>query len=223
MADRLSFFQVYYDHGQKAELYPFAIPYYSVGLTPYFENSIIAGLVPTVQSDYISVCSWRLKRKRGDCQLPLGNALDLSEEKILSTDADVCILTPRSARHDVLGNAESWHGRAWVDAFNVFKGFLSDSGVAVGNLTAIYENHFVARREIYHDYVNNLLIPACDFVGSHPVFELPSGYAEKKRLASDIPRVQKLLNRHDWPILPFILERLFSIYIHGKNFKIVNV
>lgn len=221
----IDFIQILYAEEQRKELYPFAKPYYSVGLTPYFENGIIAGIVPVLRSDFIGVASWRLAKKRNDGYAPviLKNDLTLTEEKILNADADVCILTPNRINHQPLAMAANWHGQAWVDAFHVFKGFLHSVGIEVPNeLThTIYENHFIARREIYHDYVKNILIPACSFVVDNPVFMVPSGYVYKKRDAKEIQRVQKLLNMKDWPILPFILERLFSIYIQDKGFKVV--
>jgi len=220
----LSFVQIIYSEEHKKEVYPFAVPYYSVGITPLFENSIIAGIVPTLQSDFIGVASWRLKFKRtgGYCPIILKD-LSLIPEKVFQTDADVCILTPSRQAHQPLHMAAQWHGQAWVDAFHVFKGFLSDIGITCPNelTNTIYENHFIARREIYHDYVKRVLIPACHFVLSDPVFMAPSGYILKKRDPVEIKRVQNLLRMDDWPIAPFILERLFSIYIEGKGLKIV--
>lgn len=221
----LDFIQIIYAEEQKAQLYPFAKAYYSIGLTPFFENSLIAGIVPTLQADFIGVASWRLRFKRTQSYVPiiLQNNLDLTEEKILSQDADVLILTPHRQNHQPLLMAANWHGQAWVDAFHVFKRFLLGIGITVPNeLThTIYENHFIARREIYHSYVNDCLIPACHFVLSDPVFMVPSGYTFKKRDPVEIERVKKLLGMDDWPILPFILERLFSIYIEGKGLKVM--
>jgi hypothetical protein len=51
----LDFYQILYKEEQRSELYDFAKPYFSVGLTPYFENAIISGNVPTSNAYYISV------------------------------------------------------------------------------------------------------------------------------------------------------------------------
>jgi hypothetical protein len=220
----LDFIQIIYNEEHKKELYPFSVAYASVGLTTFFENSIIAGVVPLLQSDFIGVTSWRLRFKRGQGYAPIIiKDLDLTEEKIISQDADVCILTPSRQSHQPLFMAAQWHGQAWVDAFHVFKGFLSDIGITVPNelTNTIYENHFVARKEIYHSYVKDVLIPACHFMDSQPIFMAPSGYIHKKRDPKEIKRVQDMLRMPDWPIAPFILERLFSIYIEGKGLKIV--
>lgn len=221
----VDFIQIVYAEEQKEQLYPFAKSYFSVGLTPFFENSIIAGLVPVLDAEFIGVASWRLRFKRTQAYVPsiLANNLDLTEEKIINADADVLILTPHRPNHQPLHMAAHWHGQPWVDAFHVFKGFLSSVGIKVPDeLThTIYENHFIARKEIYHEYVQRVLIPACLFVLSDPVFMAPSGYVNKKRDPVEIQRVQRLLKMNDWPILPFILERLFSLYIQDKGFKVV--
>lgn len=219
MANGLDFVQIYYREDQRAELYDFSVPYFNETLTPWFENSIIAKVVPELKEDYIGVASWRLRKKRNDCQLGLGNNLTLTAEKILNSGADVCILTPRSPIHKPLVAAQSWHGSAWVEAFGIFKGFLAECGLKVpGELRyAIYENHFVARRDIYHDYVSNYLIPAIAYMDGDKRFLAPSGYNEKKKDRAEKELVHKSLNLTDWPIGVFVLERFFSIYLESKE------
>lgn len=224
MAGQIDFFQIYYDQSQKPELYDFAKPVYSVGLTPYFENQFIVSLVPQSQADYISVCSWRLRKKRNDAQHYLKNDLALTKEKIENASFDIAILTPHSPAHKPLAMAPNWHGKAWVDAFDAFKPFLSRFGKVPDELNySIYENHFIARADIYKNYVNEFLIPAIDYIGNDPVYFADSNYLPKKRDQEEIKRVQTLLNKKDWPILPFLLERLFSFYINDKGFKVINL
>lgn len=223
----IDFFQILYDETQREKLYPFAKPYFSCGLTPYFENAIIAGVVPTSNADYIAVCSWRLKQKRGDTIVQLGGMGkdELSLAKIeAAMPFDVAILTPHTPSHKPLAMAPNWHGKAWVDAFNAFKPFLAQFGKVPDELRyAIYENHFIARKEIYHEYVSTYLLPAIRFIGDNPVFYMDSLYVPKKKDQAEIQRVQKLLKAGDWPILPFILERLFSFYINDKGFNVIKL
>jgi len=154
MARTLDFIQIYYKDEQKEEIYDFATPYLNEVLTPYFENSVISKLVPQCESDLISVCSWRLKKKRGDMFRLVDKTL--TKEKILNSEFDVAILTPRSPTHDALGMAAHWHGKAWTDAINDLRSFIK---IPVKLNHAIYENHFVARREIYQAYVLDCLRP----------------------------------------------------------------
>ena len=116
MAVSLKFYQIYFSPEQVADIYPFATSYYNEKLTKYFENKVIAELVPKTEGyDYIGVCSHALRKKRGDCQIGLKNDLSLSEQKITFSGADVCILTPRSPIHQVFAAARNWHGadRDW--------------------------------------------------------------------------------------------------------------
>lgn len=143
----------------------------------------------------------------------------LTKEKILNTDFDVAILTPRSPTHDALAMAPHWHGKAWTDAFNDLRTFIK-----IPNKLnhAIYENHFVARREIYQAYVLDCLHPVMDYIKSRDVYFVDAGYARRKS-AAEAEEYSRLTGRKDWPIAPFILERLFSIWINDKKLNVVNL
>jgi hypothetical protein len=227
MVGSVELFQIYYDRAQIRELYDFAIPVFSAGLTPYFENQFIAAIVPNSNADYISVCSWRLRKKRAGQAHYLGgvNKDEFTLEKIESAmPFDVAVLTPHSPSHKPLAMAVNWHGKAWTDAYNAIKPFLKRFGPVPEELNvAIYENHFIARKEIYHDYVNNWLIPAIEFIGETEAFFAPSGYTQKKRDTEEIQRVHRLLKTNDWPMLPFLLERLFSFYVNNKNLNVIKL
>lgn len=233
MAGKLDFYQIIFDESQRANCYPFAKVYFNETLTDYFENDVIARLVPESDADFIGICSWRLAQKRGESSTPvvLKNDLTLSEEKILAQDFDVAILTPRRSTHVTLYMASQWHGRAWDEAFEVFnRDFLRPMGIKVPNYNegvdlkrAIYENHFIARRQVYSAYVSECLIPAIEFMRTRKVFEENSGYILKKRDANEIRNYQQKSGRADWPIGVFILERLFSIWINDKNLNVINL
>lgn len=215
MAGTLDFIQIYFKDEQKEEIYDFATPYLNTVLTPYFENSVIREVVPNCNADLISVCSWRLKKKRGDMFRLLDKTL--TKEKILNAEFDVAILTPRSPTHNVMGMASHWHGKAWDDAINDLRTFIKVPNVVKH---AVYENHFIAKKSIYLDYVNDCLIPVMDYMGSRDVYFADSGYCTRKS-AEDVELYRKATGRKDWPIAPFVLERLFSIWINDKGFKVI--
>lgn len=231
----LEFIQIYFQDEQKDSLYDFTTPFKNETLTDYFENQVISDLVPHSQADLISVCSWRLRQKRGDCyRLP---DKELTKEKILNADFDVAILTPRHPNHKPLLMASEWHrifdsqgnliATPWDDAFSVFKKFLkSDLDINVPDeLThTIYENHFIAKGKVYQEYVLKCLNPAIAFLDSRPdIFKADSGYIYKKRNQEEVKAYREKSGRQDWPIAPFILERLFSIFIEGKGYKVINL
>jgi len=217
MAGTLDFIQIYYKDEQKEEIYDFATPYLNEVLTPYFENSVIARLVPGCESDYVGVCSWRLKKKRGDMFRLIDKTL--TKEKILNAEFDVAILTPRSPTHNVMGMASHWHGASWDNAITDLRTFIKIPNIVKH---AVYENHFICRRDIYQDYVSSCLNPVIDYMSSRDVYFVDSGYRTRKK-ASEVEAYQKLTGRNDWPISPFVLERLFSIWINDKNFKVISL
>lgn len=216
-ARTLDFFQIYYDDAQLTELYPFSIPYKNTTLTPYFENSVIEDLVPKSKSDLVAVCSWRLRQKREDMWQLTDKSL--THEKITTADFDVAVLTPRSPSHKALLMASIWHGPAWDNAINDLRKFIK---IPREVSKAIYENHFIATKEIYHEYVNHCLTPCISYIRDNPLYMADSGYA-KRKTPEEVKRYSNLSGRSDWPIAPFILERLFSIWIEGKQFKIINL
>lgn len=231
----LQFYQIYFQDEQLKQLYSFTTPYKNTVLTDFFENSVIAREVPECDAEYISFCSWRLREKRmsGMCPIILklgANGDYLSEEKILSQDFDIANLRPFSPSHRMLENSAQWHGGfkhnyAWENAITELKKFIH---VPEEVKTPIYENAFIARKEIYHDYVKNCLAPVMDFMSGNSLFFVDSGYVEKKerdrnRGPEAVKRYREITGRNDWPIAPFVLERLFSIWINNKNFKVVNL
>lgn len=228
MADSVDFYQIYYKDEQLAHLYDFAIPYRNQTLTPYFENSVICNLVPKSDADYIAVCSWSLRQKRTEATTPiiLKNQLELSKEKILSYDFDVAVLMARSKSHKPLYMASHWHGKAWDEAIELINREFIRVPLELTN--AIYGNHFIARREIYHEYVSKVLQPCIhymDMLVNRSVFHADSGYRRKieKRQPDKVKLYCDKTGREDWPISAFVLERLFSIWIENKTFNIINL
>ena len=223
MATRLDFYQIYFKDEQKNELYDFAIPYKNTTITDWFENAIICDLVPKSEADYISVCSWRLKQKRemGSCPFILKDT-SLSREKILSQDFDIAVLRPFSKGHQSLRLSSNWHGKAWDIGLQALKKVIK---VPEEITTPIYENHFIARREIYQDYVKNQLKPTIEYMASNmDIFGADSGYISKlSRETERIKDYQEKTGRKDWPISVFLLERLFSLWIERKDFKLMNL
>lgn len=182
---QIDFWQIIYDERQQNNCYPFSTIYRNNVLTPFFENSTICELVPTSTAQYIAVCSWRLREKRQQGWTPilLGNS-DLTLERIENNDFDIAILCPFDSEHKVMECAKAWHGEVWTDAINALREFIHIPDELEGN--AIYQNHFIARKEIYQSYVSECLAPAISFMRDREVFFRASGYIKKKRDQKEI-------------------------------------
>jgi|GEM_PF-1478959 len=229
----LDFYQVYYEKEQRQEFYDFAIPYLNIELTPYFENSVLRSLVVNSTADFVSICSWKLRRKRNampTIYVLKENALTLNKEIILSKDFDVAILTPRLAGHKTLFMSKHWHGQAWIESFSSLSSFLETKlkiEVPSELKYAIYENHFIAKKDIYLEYVLSCLTPVMEYMEENKsIFEVPSGYRKHKERLGDFVSIEKYeetTKLKDWPIGVFLLERLFSIWIDSRNYAVVNI
>jgi len=211
----LQFYQIFYKEEHVYELYPFACPLYNGDLDDFFENKVIAECVPfvTAPTELVGICSWRLKAKRQDSIRTKG---PLTEEALRTLDYDVAILTPRSNNHKPMSNAETWHNPHWTPAIDhLRKEFQIPKEVT----HTIYENHFVARADMYKHYVTHWLRPVMSYMDQHPeVYRAPSGYA-KYKTEEERQIVKAKLGLEDWPIGVFILERLFSIYLECQFVK----
>jgi hypothetical protein len=213
----LDFYQVTYKHEHYTELYDFALPWYNHNLNEFFENWVISSLVPTLESELIGVCSWRLKAKRQDSIRTKG---ELTEEVLRTLDYDVAILTPRSNNHRPLEAAKTWHYPHWTPAIERLRDLIK---IPQEVTHTIYENHFVADRDLYQDYVRRYLRPAIAFMKENPeIFRAPSGYA-KYKTEGERKIIKEKLGLDDWPIGVFVLERLFSIYLQNekKHVKVI--
>lgn len=212
-------YQIYYAEEQRKEIYPWAIPYCNFNLTPFFENSVIERLVFVSKADKIAICSWKLRQK---LRYNVGGTREITQDS-LEKDFSVLSFTRNSANHKMLHNAEVWH-----PGFNKVLGKICDA-IAVtkpGEVKCpINQNHFCARADIYRDYVLNYLTPAMEVMiqdtDIHKLCMVDSGYTklQKKSTVSS----EYLLNNIGlpyYPLAPFLLERLFSIYCHNKKIKV---
>lgn len=220
MAARL--IQIYYKDEQKSSCYPFADLYFNDGLTIFFENSVIKDLVLASTDEKIGVCSWKLKEKmRWNILRPR----QLTQE-VLETEYDVLCFTGNSKNHQMLTSAERWH-----EGFKAtMKKCLDviDQKMPAEVKTPIYQNSFMARLDIYQDYVKNWLNPIMIATLSDPaLFELmtvDSKYSSlAKKDAASPEYLQEKIGMPFYPMSPFILERLFSVYCHNNRINVTQL
>jgi hypothetical protein len=159
-----------------------------------------------------------LKDKRRDRIRHLRDT-SLSYDKIVNEDFDVAVLTPYSKSHKPLYMASLWHGEPWDIALRKLKEFMK---VPAELNQSIYENHFIAKSSLYKQYVEECLTPVMQFMLNHECFFADSNYA-KRKTHKEREHYMNTTGRKDWPIAPFILERLFSIWIHNKQLKVINL
>lgn len=223
MAETISFTQIYWDDSQLAQMYPFATPYKNETLTPFFENSIIAEVVPKTTADRIAVCSWNLRQKHRAFSIPPIGEITL--ERLLG-DYDVFAFTKNTNQHQALAAMNVWH----PGSRELLGRICGGAGVKFPNEVEkpIYQNAFCAKGEIYKAYVKEALIPAMEVMEQDPLIAIECWqdsqyYKLKEPNAAFSQRVKKYLGTDFCPMHTFLLERLFSVWIHGKGLNIITV
>jgi hypothetical protein len=212
-------YQIYYEDSQKAHTFPFAHLYFNESLTIFFENDPIKRLVMAAETEKIAVCSWKLKEK---LRWYIGKKRPFTQE-LLESDYDVLPFTKNSRYHQMLGAAEAWHPgfrpamQKICDAIGVFL----PSEVKI----PIYQNHFSARTDIYQDYVKTYLVPAMDAITFDREINAmaiqDSKYSELDGAKKEkLDELEKKIGLRFYPMAPFLLERLFSIYVHNKKINV---
>jgi hypothetical protein len=211
--------QIVYDDSQRDSCYPFAEVHFNQALTIFFENSVISELVSAAQVDKIAVCSWKLRQKM---RWYIGKPRELTQE-ILESDYDVMSFTKNTKNHTMFAAAETNH-KGFIKTFSK----ICDSiGVKFkGDVRIpIYQNHFSAKTEIYQDYVKEYLNPAMEVMKNDPeINKLIMADSNYSSLTSTKPeQLEKLKEKIGigyYPLAPFLLERLFSVYVQNKNVNV---
>lgn len=211
--------QIYYDDFQKTSCFPFADLYFNKSLTVFFENSIIKDLVLASEDEKIAVCSWKLKEK---LRWRIGSRTELTEDA-LNSDYDVLSFTKNTKHHQMLSNANLHHPG--------FRETMTKICAAIGVKmphevkNPIYQNHFSAKTDIYKDYVNRFLSPAMDTITNDKEINAmamrDSRYSELDRATKEkLDNLESKIGLRYFPMAPFLLERLFSIYCHLNKIKV---
>jgi hypothetical protein len=205
--------QIYYDDKHLKEVYSFAIPYHNPGLTIFFENDLIKKLVPTSETEYTSVASWKLAQKSRRIHPITPEALD--------SDYEVLSFTRNGRDHKMIAMATNWHPD-FLPAITLLweKLGLKMPGEA---RNPIYQNHHSTKTAIYKRYVSEFLSPAIEIIETdeelHEKMTKPSNYGRLSRDA-DLKSVKAKLGLNDYPLAPFVLERCYSLWLQLNNIPV---
>lgn len=209
--------QIYYHEDHLKELYPFSIPYFNQSLTVFFENKVIADLVPKAKVDKIGICSWKLRMKQRGFYI--GRPKEITQE-VIEGDYDILSFTKNTKYHTMLASAAQSH-QFFQPTFDKILGKIGKSRPGeVKN--PVYQNHFCARTDIYRDYVSQWLIPAMEVMESDPeIRELCYKDSNYSNLSGEsAANLQKQIGLSYFPMHPFLLERLFSVYHNVMKIKV---
>ena len=190
-------------------------------LTVNFENEVIVDLYnqgEVEKADYFGVFSHDAKShihfKEGNYVFNPVNVQKVVEE---NPDINVFGFEKRRKQQNIIHQAEQYH-KGFLDLVEKvldFTDFLPEIPHRINHI--ILFNHFIARKEIYAQYVEELLIPAMACLS-----EIPEAYKDAlyRKLSDEDRRTFKAaFGLEYFPYHPFILERLPSLFMAKYNYS----
>lgn len=223
----MKIFQIYFDESQAANLEPTYTPVFNVDCTVFFENEVIRGLIESklhIGHDYFGVVSYKLKQKLAYIKDNWKNnknianqsttefTPELFEKELYKHTPDVMSFQ-RHMPHDPISVATKFHPRFMEFWQRIIMEIGYDWKPEIYQ-DPIYCNYFVARSEIYEEFVKDMLIPAMDFMKTMPALYENSHYPHP------LPEnLHSKFNVQHWPYHPFICERMFTFFVHIRKLK----
>lgn len=219
----LKIFQIYYKDEQLPELD--YTPYRNARCNYYFEHQVMVDLINQgahLESYYFGVLSHKFREKisftkhSGISNIANKSVQEftpeLFERELFRGHPDA-MSVQRHIPHDPISFGDRFHPGLSA----LFQRVLNEIGynwspTPLANV--FYCNYFVARSDVYEDYVKTMLEPAMEVMDRMPELLKNSGYP--KPLPDNL--------RDAWgidyyPYHTFICERMFSYYAHLKNLK----
>lgn len=216
------FYQIYFEEKQLSNLFPFAKPHFNPDLTEFFENSVIYRLVLPCKAEKVGVCSPALRQK-------INHGIPMKEpftEEVINRDFDVLVLSRKQMpEHYMLTKMDNWHPGT-RETLNMI---LSAIGLDTFEgrrepKTAIYQNAFIARTDIYKSFLREAMIPAMKVMTDDPDIMVRCWEDSQYYKLKSEPSYSKMIKeKTGWDYVPchtFILERLFSCWLNGKSLDI---
>ena len=215
---RMIFVQLCYDESSAQAVDPLCQPFRNEHLSKYFENKVIADLLAAGchrEGDFFAVLSWRFSAK-----IPL-------------SISDVCRAMSRdefsSDVYSFFGAVEP--GRIWQLAEKKHPGIALAARVLFSELglapelfdlvgPAVYQNHFVARAEIYERYYRELLLPALRLMeqgASAELESLLSADSTYRNATLSKKTLRRIFGKPCITLHPFICERLFAAWLSWND------
>lgn len=202
------------------QCYPFATLYDNKDLTIYFENSVLQKFVNETTKDKISVCSWALQHIK--LKMYIGRPRPLTQE-LLESNYDVLSFTKNTKNHQFFAFANRNH----PNFADTFRKMLNAAGLKMPSKVKdpIYQNHFSCRSDIYKDYVKTYLTPCMEVIKNDPEINklamVDSNYSQLSRMSTEMGEyLKEKIGVSYYPLVPFLLERLFSVYCQNNRINV---
>lgn len=210
-------YQIYYDEGSRLACYPEFTAIENKVCSPFFENQIIIDLISRgehIGVDYFGVFSGHFKNK----MIHSRDGQKLTPQYITERlDTDVVSFFRSHRNSNVINKAEIFHPGFKRAIKNIINAINFEVDIEKNTRFTVYQNHFIAKSEIYYKYVKELLEPAVKEMCNKDNKELQniiwqdSNYHKKNTMPE---KLKQDLGVPYYPYHTFICERLFSIFLN---------
>jgi hypothetical protein len=196
-------YQIYYDEKSKKNCLE--------GFEPYF----ILKLFNTGKhrnSDYFGVFSHSFQHKIHIWPQSIYDAMEVN-------DYDVYSFFSLMSTNNIFLKGDNWHENFSTVCQKILNKIGFSGDIAHPDYTTrciVYQNHFIARSEIYQDYVDTILRPAIEVMNTDEeikeiIWKDARYHKSNKQEVRD--RLKEEIGVEYYPYHPFVCERLFSFYL----------
>jgi len=220
MSSFLKIYQVYFDESQIKDLD--YIPYPNNNCNVFFENQVIVDLIQNGahnDCEYFGVVSHGLRNKLALMNKQwayIENLANHSNKKFTPAKFESEL---RFHKPDVMSfeKHKPQDTIAFADMFHPnFKNYFQYIMLKIGYewrptsyQNVFYCNNFVAKKEVYEKYVNEMLLPAMEIMKGMPQLMQDSKYG--KPLPENL---KQSFGINHYPMQTFLCERMFSYFAH---------
>lgn len=235
---KLKVIQTLYQEYHKKHLIPGAEPFFNKNASVLLESAVMLDFFEKKlikDCDWFGLVSWKYEQKISGTNLRgilhhRENLLNIKNFEQVLKDNDVIAPSPSNysnhfpeaikSPHELL----KLHSQVEAPLLLILKR-MKEKGV-ISHIpeeifeknTYIYSNYWIAKREIYIDYLKNFLIPALKTTQQDK--EINRMCSESGHYPHYLPEeFEKQTGFTYYPLVPFIFERLINVYIHYKNIK----
>ena len=177
-----------------------------------FEYNCLLDIVDNfnINEDYLGIFSYKFPMKTGLFKKKLF--------KILEQNPNYDIYTFCSHRINLKGKYLQFTEKVHPGFLGLFNKLCNDLGLEVKEPKyIIYSNFFICKTEIYRKYVNEIIKPAIELLETKYKQEVWQN-SNYKGLEKD--KLKQYTGLDYYPMHTFLCERLLSIWIENKNYKI---
>jgi hypothetical protein len=210
-------YQIFYDQYSLDSCYPEFEPIENKICTPFFENDVIIKLINNnahIPYDYFGVFSGHFKNK----MIHARDGKKLTPEYIFSKlEGDVISFFRSHRNHNVINKAEVFHKGFKRAIQNILYNINFTVDIEKDTRFTVYQHHYIAKSEIYEQFVKELLEPAVCEMRNKDNKELQniiwqdSGYHKKKTMTE---KLKQEMGVPYYPYHTFLCERLFSVFLN---------